>query len=605
MLSKGTHLFSHRVPLRLLAVVALAIPALGVAPAATASSGSTHESHVTFRGTINLGKAAGPSAGHSVQIPPHPPLSKRLQHGAASTAPSVSSLPISSQQLPGFSGFNGLTGADQAAAGSGAYAGSQYDLEPPDQGLCVGPTRVIEPINDALQVYSKSGSPKLPGAVPLNQFFLLAPEVTASSGTFTYGDFTSDPRCYYDTQDNRWFLTALQIAVDPTTGAFGNTSEELIAVSQSGDPEGTWYIYSIDTTDNGTDGTPADNGCPCFGDQPLMGADAYGFYVTTNEYGISSSAYNGAQVYAISKSALEAGPSSAISAVHLQPGTWTSSLGGLAFSIEPATSPSPVWNLSNGGTEYFMSATDWGAAPALGTRANSLLVWALTGTSSLSSASPDVALSYVQVASELYAQPPNAVQEHGPTPLADTVHSPEGLISGNDDRLFQVTFADGKLWSSLNTAAKLPNGPTNVGGAYFVVTPADAAGTLSASLDTQGYIGLDKEDVIYPSVGVTPTGKAVVTFTVVGPDYFPSAAYAPLSLTAGLGPIRIAAAGTAPEDGFTPLKAFGGSGVARWGDYSAAVSDPSGTIWMADEFIGNEPRDFYTNWDTFVYAVTP
>lgn len=584
--------------------MALAIPALGVSTA-TAASGSAHDSHVTFRGSINLGKAAAPSAGHIAQVPPHQPLSKRFQHAAASGAPSVPGLPISSQQLSGFSGFNGLTGADQAAAGSGAYAGSQYDLEPPDQGLCVGPNHVVEPINDALQVYNKSGVSQLLGTMPLNQFFLLAPEVTVKNGTLTFGDFTSDPRCYYDTQDNRWFLTALQIAVDPTTGAFGNTSEELIAVSQTTDPTGNWYIYSIDSTDNGSDGTLADNGCPCFGDQPLMGADAFGFYVTTNEYGISTSAYNGAQVYAMSKHVLEAGPSDAISAVHLQPGTLTSPLGGLAFSIEPATSPSPVWNTSNDGTEYFMSATDWGAAPALGTRANSLLVWAMTGTSSLSTKSPNVVLSYVQVPTELYAQPSNAVQERGPTPLADTVHSPEGLISANDDRLFQVTFADGKLWSSLNTAAKLPNGPTNVGAAYFVVTPTDTTGTLSASLATQGYIGLDKEDVMYPSVGVTPAGEAVVTFTVVGPDYFPSAAYAPLDLTTGVGAIRIAAAGNAPEDGFTPLKAFGGSGVARWGDYSAAVSDLSGTIWMADEFIGNEPRDFYTNWDTFVYSVTP
>jgi len=378
----------------------------------------------------------------------------------------------------------------------------------------------------------------------------------------------------------------------------------VVAVSETGDPTANWKIYTLDSTDVGTAGAPADVGCPCFGDQPLIGADAFGFYISSNEYSLSTFAFNGAQLYAMSKSTLENGSGGSIAAAHLQPGTMTSSLGGLAFTIQPATSPSPVWNTNNGGTEYFMSATDWGAAPALGTRASSVLVWALTNTSSLSS-TPNISLSFVQVQSELYAQPPNAVQKTGPTPLADFFHSPEGLIAGNDDRLQAVTFAAGHLWSSLNSAVKLPNGPTAIGAAYFVVSPSDSAGTLSARLVNQGYIGLNGENVDFPTVGVTPAGKAVITFTVVGPNFFPSAAYVPLDISSGAGAISISALGTAPEDGFTPLKAFGGSGVARWGDYSAAVSDPGGNVWMGNEFIGTLARDFFTNWDTFLSKVTP
>ena len=36
--------------------------------------------------------------------------------------------------------------------------------------------------------------------------------------------------------------------------------------------------------------------------------------------------------------------------------------------------------------------------------------------------------------------------------------------------------------------------------------------------------------MIFPSIGVTPAGKAVMAFTLAGPDYHPSAAWAPLSL---------------------------------------------------------------------------
>jgi hypothetical protein len=531
-------------------------------------------------------------------------MSKTIRHTAVAGIPSVAANSLSNSQLGGFFGFSGVSNLDQALAGTGNFANSQFDLEPPDQGLCVGTnsatgaTNVVEPVNVALQIYDTSGHSLLPNsaAVPLNQFFGLSPESVNFGPPF--GDFVSDPRCYRDPGDGSWFLTSLQIALDPTTGNFGTTSELLIAVNKSGDPvNGTWTIYTLDTTDS------SGNQCPCFGDQPLIGADANGFYVTTNEYSIAGTAFNGAQVYAMSKTALENGGGGAVvNAVHLQPGTLTSSLGGLAFSIQPAESPTAVYNTNNGGTEYFMSATDWGAAPALGTRADNILVWALNGTSTLGG-SNNVSLSFVEVPSELYAQPPNAVQKNGPLFL----NKSEPLLQGNDDRLMQVVFAAGDLWSSLNTAVKLPTGASGIGAAYFQVTPSfPQSASLSAGMTHQGYVGFDKQNVDFPSIGVTPAGKAIMTFTVVGPDFFPSAAYVPIDASTGqAGAIRISGPGQLPEDGFTALKAFGGHGVTRWGDYSAAVSDTNGTIWMADEYIANQPRDTFANWNTFVSTVTP
>ncbi|HET9016412.1 MAG TPA: hypothetical protein VFN57_12505, partial [Thermomicrobiaceae bacterium] len=185
------------------------------------------------------------------------------------------------------------------------------------------------------------------------------------------------------------------------------------------------------------------------------------------------------------------------------------------------------------------------------------------------------------------------------------VHGSLELLAANDDRLNQVVFAAGHLWAGLNTAINLPTGPTNAGVAYFVVTPSDATGQLSASMAEQGYVGVAKEDVLFPSIGVTSAGKAVMAFTLVGPDYYPSAAYVPLSLTSGAGPISVAGAGQLPDDGFTGYKAFGGSGVGRWGDYSAAVADTSGNVWMAAEYIPNAPRTALANWGTFISKVTP
>lgn len=575
------------------------------APASAASRSNFKIQHLQLRGTVtprNVKRGGSWPSGVS-EIPPHEPNSKTIRHTAASGVPSVSVNPVSTDQLPGFGGFNALSHLDQRNAGTDQYANSQFSLEPPDQGLCVGNGTIVEAVNNAMQVFDTQGN-ALTVPIALSQFFGLKPEVDRSDPNKpVYGDFISDPKCYYDPDTKRWFLTELQIDLDPLTAEFGKHSGLLVAVSQTADPTGSWSVYKLDTTDDGSNGTPFDPNCPCFGDQPLIGADANGFYVTTNEYSIASSAFNGAHVYALSKAGVESGTNSSV--VHIDAGSLLSAYGGLAFSIQPATSPAASYETANNGTEYFLSAMDFGAAPALGTRANRLAVWALTNTASLNSANPAVTLSNVVINSELYAQPPNAEQKSGPTPLGDAAHSPLELIAANDDRLNQVVFAAGKLWAGLNTAVKQPNGATLVGIAYFVVTPSDSAGTLTATMTRQGYVAVNRANVLFPSIGVTDSGKAVIAFTLVGPDYYPSAAYAPLDLATGAGAVRIAGAGQLPDDGFSGYRVYGGDGVGRWGDYTAAVADASGTIWMAAEYIPNAPRSSLANWGTFISHVTP
>ena len=62
-----------------------------------------------------------------------------------------------------------------------------------------------------------------------------------------------------------------------------------------------------------------------------------------------------------------------------------------------------------------------------------------------------------------------------------------------------------------------------------------------------------------------------------------------------------------PTDDISGYEAFGGDGVARWGDYSAAVAAEDGSIWFATEFIpgGFGFPDYLNNWGTFVGRLTP
>jgi hypothetical protein len=507
-----------------------------------------------------------------------------------------------------FLGFKGLDQLLQAIAPTGVANGDNGQLEPPDQGLAVGNGFVLEPVNNAIGIYDTSGN--FFGFEAMSAFFGVGPTFTVQNGQVAppFGPFLSDPRAYYDSVNGHFFVTELEIGIDPTTGNFGSTSEILIAVSQTNDPFGTWSVFSLDVS---TDGDARFGGCPtgCFGDQPLIGADANGFYVATNAFGLPPDGFRGAQLYAMSLATLEAGGGGSISAVHF--GNLNVAPGTPARSIQPATvPPGGTFESAQGGTEYFVSALD-----PTHTLDNRVSVWALTNTGSLSG-TPSVRLNNVIVNTEVYGFPPSTDQKPGSTPYADFLASVglkvhEELIAANDDRMQQVVFSAGNLWTTVPTRIKPGGqGPIRAGAAWFAIAPSVSNG-LSASVVNQGYVSIQspkQNSVLFPAVAVNAAGKGAIVFTVAGEDYYPSAAYALVDAVNGAGQIVISDPGFGPDDGFTGYYPFGR--VGRWGDYSAAVSDEGGNIWMATEainppLIALPPGVLAANWGTFIAAVTP
>jgi hypothetical protein len=574
--------------------------------AAQAALAAPAQQQLTFRGTTTLSASAitGTGAGLGPETHRGPEFDagfERLAKGAVSPSrvPSSHVPTPADNAVAGFqanAGFDGLTHTDQRLASGG----NQFSSEPPDQGLAVGNGYVVEAANTAIRVRGTDGS-TVSATVALNEFFKLAPSINRTTGVF--GPFTSDPKAYFDIDTQRWFVTLLEIDQDAVTGAFLGHTSVLIAVSQTGSPVGGWNLYSIDTTN--VTGTPDHVGCPCLGDQPLIGADRYGFYITTNEFPLFQGGFNGAQVYAMSKAKLAAGsvaPVVMFSGLPLAEGP--------AYSVQPAITAQGGQHASaNNGTEYFLSALDFN-----GTLDNRIAVWALTNTRSLDDASPNVALQSAVLASQVYGQPPDVQQKPGPTPLADLIKTGAfgkagtqalPLIAANDDRMQQVTWADGKLWSSLNSVVKPLNGTVQAGAAYFIVAPTWDGSALGGSVVKQGYVALSDNGVIYASVGVNKSGKGAIAFTLAGASQYPSAAYAPLDAVNGAGAITLVALGAAPDDGFSGYPILGGDRAGRWGDYSAAVADADGTIWFANEYIPNAPRTLLANWGTFIGKFAP
>jgi hypothetical protein len=513
-----------------------------------------------------------------------------------------------------FSGFVGLTEFEQAFEVPTGTNGINGELEPPDQALAVGNSFVLEGVNDAIAIYNTGGTRLF--AEALNPFFGQAPEATIDPTTgliVSFGPFISDPRILFDASTGRFFVSVVEIDIDPVTGNFGNASHFLFAVSLDADPLDGFNVFSLETT---KDGDARFGTCPCFGDQPLVGFDANGYYVSTNAFSLSTFTFRGAQLYAISKAALETTPPFG-TPINVTAGQHFGNLNqaeGPGFSIQPAFVPpggSFASDNGNDGTEYFVSALDF-----TGTLDNRLTVWAVTNTSSLNSANPNLTLVNDVINTETYGQPPATEQKPGPTPLLDFLASlgfknHEELLSDNDDRLQQVTFADGKLWTSVPTVVQTPEGPVRAGAAWFVLVPSVDGGQVSATVFNQGYVAINspmQDSVLFPSVGVNAAGKAVIAFSVAGQDFFPSAGYATLDATNGAGPIVISGPGVAPDDGFTAYRPVGPSFRAgRWGDYSFAVSDENGKIWMGSEMIPTEqaPSLTFANWGTFITEVTP
>ncbi len=583
-----------------LSVAALLAGALftsgGAAQAADDTSGAVRQ--LSFVGTTSLADlAAGAEAGQGLEVRRSPRVEDVGRSGEQGT-PSSPSGPAQPSGSPvtastAAKGFNGLSHRDQRLAGTGRYTNTQFSLEPPDQGLCVGNGFILETVNTALAVYSPEGNlRKAPTAI--NQFLNLNPEVIRSTPP-VFGEFTSDPRCLFDADTGQFFFTAVEIDVDSRTGDFAGGSKLFIAVTRTGDPTREWNIFKIDVTNDGT-APPGRPRCPCFGDQPLIGTDAFGFYLSTNSFNIALGFFRGAQLYATSKRALARGTAGTV--VHLTPQA-NPGVRELPASIQPAMGQGARAHRAKGGTEFFLSVAD------LRMRLdNRVAVWRLANTASLDSASPAVSLSHIIVQTEVFGEPPDVPQKNGSVgsrPLGEALGEGLELISTGDQRMQQVVFADGKLFGALTTIVLSPLGVPQAGIAFFVFEPqAEKEGIVE--LERQGYVRVDNNHVIYPAIGVNAEGDAVLVFTLVGPDHFPSAAIKKLDDDSK---VEIVAVGAGPEDGFSGYRAFGAEGTARWGDYSAAAADSDGSIWLATEFIPRTPRTLLANWGTFIARLQP
>jgi hypothetical protein len=553
---------------------------------------------------------------------------KRALAAAATPSwlPSVSPTTVHAARS-GLTSWEGLNEADNDRTAG-------FSLEPPDQGLCAGNGYVFEAINDVVRVYNRGGTPRTP-VISLNAFFGYPEGFDPDTNQF--GPELTDPSCLYDAATGRFYVAELTLETDPATGNFTLVNHVDIAVSKTSNPTGGWNFYSIPTTDTGGANGPLHTDCPCIGDFPHIGADSHGFFVTTNEYpwsgpGLYGNNFNGAQIYAMSKTALADG-AALVPVVDFQ-NTFVTA-GGVkfpGFAIWPTLNPGTDYPTAANGSEYFTSslAAEEARPDDFNGHAAHVVLWQISNTKSLDTANPALTLSRWRLASESYGVPPISGQNTGPTPLRECLQTQcqgfgnpyqpdaEGGLDSSDSRMLTAWYVNGRVLTALDTAMTV-NGSLQAGPAWFSIRPAGS----SSAVTSQGYVGVAGNNVIYPSIATTSAGTGAVALTLSGSTHFPSAAYATWG-TSGPGDVWTAKEGAAPEDGFCEYTFFNCAGTEtpqirpRWGDYGFATYDGR-YLFVASEYIAHSctfatfsadptcggTRSFYGNFSTRITRLTP
>jgi hypothetical protein len=458
---------------------------------------------------------------------PGTPLRSKSNPGAPVVDASEAAVVNQSKSASVLYNFNGLSNLD-----NGNLTG--FIFEPPDQGLCVGnilgQKYVVEMVNITVGFYQPNGT------LVSEQDF----------GTFFQDSdlIISDPRCTYDKQNHTFFMSIV--------GTDDATESHFDLAVLNGDT-GAITLYRYDDTDL----TNPYGDCPCLGDQPHLGIDDNAVFISVDEFSLVQPLYNGASVYVLSKADLLAG------------NTATASIfSNIAIANIPVITLMPAISYSSTNTEYLLNTFPYDQFGNGIAFTHFIGYWTITGfpTAPL--------LTGVVEPTEQYAFPV----------LAETT-PPGNTLNPNDDRISQVEYLNGKLWSCVVSALQFKGQIGNVdGAAWFQLAASDG------SVQNQGYIGAANEFLIYPSFLHSSFGLTTLNFTITDPTLNPSTGFVNMKNPRA---INITATGYDPY-----ITLF-----FRWGDYSASVLDPNGqNIWMANEYV--PPPSFQTfelNWGTEVF----
>jgi hypothetical protein len=466
------------------------------------------------------------------------PLPRRILPGAAlaqaDAVEQLSALPLVSATIS--RNFDGMP--DSA---NGSLAGV-----PPDENLAVGATQVVEVINTAYQVFSKSTGASVQAPKQISSIF------TGISGLCGQGptspNFT-DPIVLYDKKAGRWF-----IAIVAGNNSF-STGNECIAVSSTSDARGTYHRYAFSF------GTNVFNDYDKFGVWP----DAY--YGSYNLF--SPTRFLGAKACAYQKSAMLAGTTAKAICF-----TNVNEFGFLPSDLDGATAP-PA-----GKPNFFVDL--------FSTSALHLFKFHVDFTTPSNSKFTGPIAIAVTPFTQACAATGTCIPQPG---VADQ------LDSLGDRLMFRLAYRNFGTHEALvvNHAAK-PSGAASGVRWYEIRSPSTTPVVFQHGTLTSGSISLWMGSIAMDKVGDTALG-----FSESSSAIHPSVAFTgrtPSDPAGTMEGIATIFAGKASQSGGTV------NGSNRWGDYSGMAIDPSNdcTFWYVNEYIpSNGSFNFHTRVASFKF----
>ncbi len=451
---------------------------------------------------------------------------------------------------PGLQNWHGAT-AMPAPIVNFAGTSNLNGVLPPDTQGDVGPNHYVQWVNLSFTIYNKVGA-VVYGPANGNTLWTGFDTICANGND-------GDPITIYDHIANRWMMSQFLL---------GATSYQCIAVSQTGDPTGSWYRYRYTWPNS------------YMNDYPHFGLWPDGYYLTVNQFNAAGTAWRGAGVAAFERDKMLTGLTAQM--IYFDLYTVDSSWGGMLPSDLEVGDRPPV-----GDPNYFAS---WDDSTWIGPN-DALRIWrfhvdwttpgnSYFGTGAPGSAGgPNWTINTNNVDPDCYGfcadQPGTTVNLD---PISDRLmHRLQYRRIGGIPRLLGNHTVD-------------TNSTAHTAGIHWFELRNDGAnwsmfqqGTYAPDTTASRWMG---------SIAMDKAGNIALGYSVSSASIYPSIRYA--------GRLAGDPLGTLPQSETTLIDGSGyqSSTSARWGDYSAMQLDDDGcTFWYTQEYIATSGN---ANWLTRV-----
>jgi PKD repeat protein len=407
---------------------------------------------------------------------------------------------------------------------------------PPDIKLAVGLTYAMEVTNQSFTIYDKSNG-ALVSTVDLGTFFNFSQ---------TGNNFLTDPHVLYDAIHGR-FLAVIDAIIVGNTGTF------ILAVSQTNNPTGNWYLYTITGANN--DITTADDATLL--DFPIMGYNQNWVVLTGDQFTATGNGTTDC-IFVMDRASLYAGTLGTIK----------------TFTDANSSQVCPAQTMDTTTlTEYLVQEYN-GSLGEVQIGWISGAVGAPAYTMSSTGGTNGVITATVAGVTQTWNDNPTFATQKGST----------ATIDDDDPRFAQSEVINGSFWFAHTAFLPATGTATYSAADWWQINPATLA------VLQYGRVSDGSSFYYYPNINANATGDAIVGYTISSTTEYASAAYSFHAAADAVNTMENLYTFKAGVSSYDPTSGQDN----RWGDFSGVAIDPvDNSFWVADGW-GNTSNNWAT-----------